>query len=206
MVWIRALQPPGQPTPPPPPVQPTPLAPYAEAEVLLAAITSVALDGDNRATVEFQLTDGQGTAIIDLQAGNLRFVISKLQASELGNLTGTWQSYINAVITPQVGTGTEPRLQATYERPAEDDDLVNNGGGTYSYTLTQSLTVTDEDVLAQAEIEGLDLSFEDGRTHRVVIQFDGNPNTTANPVYDWIPATGATGQCVQYGYRRHRQL
>ena len=76
----------GGPVDPPPPVIPEPPAPapYAEAEVLLATITSVTLDENNVATVEFQLTDGQGTAIIDLEAANVRFVISKLQGSELG--------------------------------------------------------------------------------------------------------------------------
>ena len=43
------------------------------------------------------------------------------------------------------------------------------------------LTDLPADVLAQAEVEGLDLSYEADRTHRVAIQFDDNPNTTANP-------------------------
>jgi OmcA/MtrC family decaheme c-type cytochrome len=46
-------------------------------------------------------------------------------------------------------------------------------------------------VLDQAAAEGLDLSLESERTHRVAIQF-GNSPTTANPYYDWVPDTGAT--------------
>jgi OmcA/MtrC family decaheme c-type cytochrome len=181
----------GGPVEPPPPVIPSPNpAPYAEAEVLLATITSVTLDADNRATVNFQLTDEQGTAIIDLEAENVRFVIAKLQASALGNMTGTWQSYVNVVANPAVGTGTVPQLQATYER--EEDNFVNNDDGTYTYSFALSLTDLPEDVLAQAEVEGLDLSYEPDRTHRVSMQFDGNDNTTANPFYDWVPSTGAT--------------
>ncbi len=188
--------PPTGPVDPQPPIvpEPRPPAPYAEAEVLLANITSVTLDENDVPTVEFQLTDGEGTAITDLGAGNVRFTIAKLQASPLGNMTGTWQSYVNRIEAPDAwgvtDVGTEDRLQATYER--ERDNFTNNGDGTYSYTFAQSLSEQPEDILAQAEVEGLDLSFEPDRTHRVAMQFDGNPNTTANPVYNWVPATGAT--------------
>ena len=74
----------------PPPVVPDPTpAPYAEAEELLVTITSVTLDSDNRAIVDFQLTNGSGTAIVDLEVDNVRFTIAKLQVSPLGNMTGT---------------------------------------------------------------------------------------------------------------------
>ena len=178
----------------PPPVVPDPTpAPYAEAEELLATITSVALDENDRAVVDFQLTNGSGTAIVDLELDNVRFVISKLQVSPLGNLTGSWQSYINRIEAYNawgvVDVGTEDRLQATYER---GENFVNNQDGTYQYTFDQSLTDLPADILAQAETEGLDLSYDPNLTHRVAIQFDGNPNTTANPFYDWLPANGAT--------------
>lgn len=187
--------PPSTPVPPPPPVVPAPNpSPYAEAEELLATITSVSVDGSGVATVEFQLTDGDGTAIIDLEGGNVRFTIAKLQASARGNMTGSWQSYINRIEPYDdwgvTDVGTEDRLQATYER--EEDGFVNNEDGTYTYTFAQSLTGLPDDILAQAELEGLDLSYEPDRTHRVSMQFDGNPFTTANPFYDWVPATGAT--------------
>jgi len=182
--------PPGGSVPPPPPTQPTPLAPYAEAEVLLAAITNVTLDDNDQAVVEFQLTDGNGTAIIDLEVDNIRFVISKLQSSALGNLTGTWQSYVNSIEEAgSVGPGTEDRLQATYER--NEDGFTNNGDGTYRYHYITSLTDLDQGILDQADTEGLDLSYEPDRTHRVAIQFDGAPGK-ANPNYDWVPATGST--------------
>jgi OmcA/MtrC family decaheme c-type cytochrome len=183
--------PPSTPVPPPPPIVPAPNpSPYAEAQELLATITGVTVSDNGVAVVEFQLTDGEGTAIIDLQGRNVRFTIAKLQSSPLGNLTGSWQSYINRVAQPAVGTGTEPNLQANYER--EEDGFVNNEDGTYSYTFTQSITSLPEDVLSQAETEGLDLSYDPDLTHRVSMQFDGNDNTTANPFYDWVPATGAT--------------
>jgi OmcA/MtrC family decaheme c-type cytochrome len=184
--------PPGGSVPPPEPEFPeTNPSPYAEAEELFVFITDVTLNSDNQAVVQFRLTDGDNVPIIDLEIDDIRFVISKLQGSLLGNLTGTWQSYINQIEkpNPDVGTGTEQRLQATYERSGEFDG--DNGDGTYMYTYSTSLTNLDPDILAQAETEGLNLDYEPDRTHRVAIQFDGAPGK-ANPNYDWIPATGAT--------------
>jgi OmcA/MtrC family decaheme c-type cytochrome len=166
--------------------------------VLNANITSVTLDEDNRPIVEWQLTDGNGVAIVDLTAEDVRFTIAKLQASPLGNLTGTWQSYINRIREPDPdeGPGTADRLQATYERNADGSEFTNNGDGTYRYHFALSLsdlgaTEGGEEVLAQAEVEGLNLDYEPNRPHRLAMQF-GNSEGWANPVYDWVPATGTT--------------
>ncbi|MDA8752693.1 OmcA/MtrC family decaheme c-type cytochrome, partial [Halieaceae bacterium] len=181
--------PPGGPITPPSPEIPAPVpVPYAEAEELIAAISSVEIPEDGRAIVEFQLGDGNNTAIIDLEQGDLRFILAKLQGSPVGNLTGSWQSYITQIEQPGVGPGTEAKLQATYER---DGEFTNNGDGTYRYRFLASVNDLPQDSLDQAAIEGLDLSFEPDRTHRVAIQFDGS-NATANPFYDWVPASGAT--------------
>jgi OmcA/MtrC family decaheme c-type cytochrome len=190
---------PGQPVDPPPPVVPEPVpSPYSEAEELLATITSVTIPEDGRPVVEWQLTDGNGVAIIDLEGDNVRFTLAKLQASELGNLTGTWQSYVNRIEEAgSVGPGTEDKLQGTYERfdpdvpPDETGEFSNNRDGTYSYRMLFNISEIDPDIEAQADAEGLDLSYEADRTHRVAMQFDGNDNTTANPYYDWEPASGA---------------
>ncbi|MEH6587641.1 MAG: OmcA/MtrC family decaheme c-type cytochrome [Halioglobus sp.] len=176
---------------PPPPIIPEPNpAPYAEQEVLLATITDVSLNGSNQAVVDFQLTNDQGTAILDLEVADVRFTIAKLQGSELGNLTGSWQSYINQIETAgSVGPGTQDKLQATYER--NEEGLANNNDGTYTYTYATDISNLPADILAQAEQEDLNLDYEPDRTHRVAIQFDGAPGK-ANPFYDWVPATGAT--------------
>ena len=181
--------PPGGSVPPPTPELPVPTpVSYAEAEQLFAFITAAAVGDDGRTRVDFQLSDGNNTAILDLEAGNVRFALAKLQASPLGNLTGNWQSYINRIETPEVGTGTEPRLQATTEA---DGEFTNHGDGSYSYRYSTSVNELPQDILDQAGLEGLDLSYEPERTHRVAIQFSGGRDT-ANPFRDWEPATGAT--------------
>ena len=181
----------GQPPVIPPPVVPDPgPAPYAEQEVLVATITDVELNGNNQPVVQFQLTNGEGTAIVDLEVANIRFTAARLQGSELGNLTGNWQSYVNQIeFAGSVGPGTEDKLQATYER--NEEGFVNNGDGTYVYTFATDLTNLPEDILAQADAEGINLAYEPDRTHRVSMQFDGAPGK-ANPFYDWVPASGAT--------------
>ncbi len=181
--------PPGGPVTPPPPTLPSPVG-YAEAAELFAFVTAASIPEDGRAVVDFQLTDGNNVAILDLELSNLRFVLAKLQASPLGNTTGSWQSYINQIEEAgAVGTGTEDKLQATYEREGE---FTNNGDGSYRYRYATDVNNLDPAWMAQAELEGLNLGYEPDRTHRVAIQFDGNPNDTANPWYDFVPATGTT--------------
>ena len=180
--------PPSQPVPPEPIPPNPPQTPYAEATVLKAYINKVTIPDDGRPVVDFQLADGKGVAITDLAAGNVRFIVAKLLKSPLGNLTGNWQSYTNRIEQPGVGPGREPKLQATTESNGE---FSNNGGGNYRYRFATNLNDLPADTVAQAETEGLDLSYDANLTHRVVIQFDGAPGK-ANPKYDWIPASGAT--------------
>ncbi|MBK6739043.1 MAG: OmcA/MtrC family decaheme c-type cytochrome [Haliea sp.] len=189
---------PGPPPPnepiPPPPIPPTPSPnPYSEAQVLNAFITDAALNSDNQPVIKFQLSDGNNAAITDLAVEDVRFVISKLETSPLGSSTGTWQSYVNVIAQPQVGIGTVPQLQGTFESVSSRNigEFTNLGAGNYSYRYLTSLTNLPADVLAQAEVEGLDLSYNPNLTHRVAIQFDNAPGK-ANPNRDWIPATGAT--------------
>ena len=178
---------PNQPVQPPSPVIPGPVG-YEEADEIFAFITDANFEGGN-AVVTFQLTDGNNTAITDLEVSNTRYVLAKLQASPLGGGTGSWQSYVNDIEEAgSVGPGTEDKLQADYER---NGTLENFGDGTYRYTFATDVNSLPADILAQAESEGLDLSFEPDRTHRVAIQFDGGPNPV-NPFYDWVPATGET--------------
>jgi OmcA/MtrC family decaheme c-type cytochrome len=186
--------PPGQPIPPDP-IPPAPSAnPYAEQEVLNAFITSAALNGDNQPVIQFQLSDANNVAITDLTSEDVRFVVSKLQTSPLGNMTGSWQAYVNVIAEPEVGTGTVNQLQANYERDDDNHDFgefTNNGDGIYTYQYFTDLTDLPQDILDQAAVEGLDLSYDPNLTHRVSMQFDGAPGK-ANPSFDWEPATGAT--------------
>jgi OmcA/MtrC family decaheme c-type cytochrome len=161
----------------------------SQSKYVESVITSVSIS-TAKLSVNFQITDQEGVGINDLVAEDTQFTVAKLGFSPVGNQTGNWQSYINNIEQPGVGIGTEPRLQATSENGSEGA-FVNNGDGTYQYTLAQSLDVSDADILAQAKIEQLDLSFVSDRTHRVALQISNAPNAI-NATFDWNPKTDKT--------------
>jgi OmcA/MtrC family decaheme c-type cytochrome len=185
--------PPGGSVPPTPEVPVPSPSPYAKAQELITFITKVTVPSDGQPVVDWTLADGNNVAITDLGAADVRFTIAKLESSPLvGNLTGNWQSYKNSVEDPEVGTGTESRVQATYEREA--GEFTNNGDGSYRYRFALNITDVPDDpvgLLALAASEGLNLDYDPSLTHRVAMQYDGAPGK-ANPFYDWVPATGAT--------------
>ncbi len=185
--------PPGQPIPPEP-IPPTPAAsPYAEAEVLNAYITSATLNGDNQPVIEFQLSDGNNVAITDLTSGDVRFVIAKLETSPQGNLTGTWQSYVNVIAEPR-GRSRAPspscRPPTSAMMAIIPGEFTNNGDGTYTYQYATSLTNLPQDILDQAAVEGLDLSYNPNLTHRVAIQFDNGARAGPTPIMTGYPPPG----------------
>ena len=174
---------------------------YDDAQILLAFITSATMPADGRAVLEFQLTDGDFNAIVDLTAEDLRLTIAKLQFSPIGGLTGNWQSYINTIEQapngdPDDGPGTEAKLQATTESGSAGS-LSNHRDGTYQYRFAATVIAIPADILAQAETEGLNLSYQGNRTHRIAMQLR-NTHDVANPSYDWQPATGAVDYILHY--------
>jgi len=173
----------------PVPTLPKETTTLTQSEGVDSAITGVSISVA-QLTVYFQLTDQQGVGINDLLAQDIQFTVAKLGFSPVGNQTGNWQSYINKIEQPGVGPGTVPRLQATSEKGTEGV-FVNNNDGTYVYTLAQSLEVSDADILAQAQMEILDLSFVTDRTHRVAMQISNAPKAV-NTTFDWNPSTEKT--------------
>lgn len=171
-----------------PPNTATPVQ-YASSTSLLPIITGARIS-NGIVTVHFQVTDAQYNAIQDVAASNLSFIIAKLQSTPVGNLTGNWQSYINRIEQPGVGPGLEAKLQATTE-PGSSGVFTNAGNGTYTYQFATVITALPGNILAQAATDNIDLAYAPHRTHRIAIQF-GGAAVPANPVFDFVPATGAT--------------
>lgn len=148
-----------------------------------ADITSVALDGTP--VVEFTLTTRGGDAILGLDPGVISFTLAKLSSPGNG-LAPQWQSYINRIQTASVGPQALPQaVQATTES-GRDGQLSELGNGAYRYTFaTDPANVTSP----------LAVSFEPDAVHRVGfelrMQAPGNQVFPDNPVFDFIPATGA---------------
>ena len=80
---------------------------YADATSLLPIITAASIPEDGRAIVDFQLSNDEFIAITDLSPANFRLTLAKLETSELGGLTGNWQSYNNKIEDPGVGRGVD---------------------------------------------------------------------------------------------------
>jgi OmcA/MtrC family decaheme c-type cytochrome len=170
--------PPPANTPVDPPA-PTPAPPqpnyYAEADEVAVTITGVTIASPP--VIEFQVVDGDGVALTGLTSGNVRAHVAKLVPAENGN-AAYWQSYINRLKTPNVVPTNDPAVQATSERGGT---LVDNGDGTYTYTMVTDIT----NVTSPLAVE-----YEPDLTHRVGFQFSGG--IAINPTYDWVPANNAT--------------
>lgn len=148
-----------------------------KADAIDVTIDSVSVE--NGVAVSLSVTDQDGLPFVGLQEGDLRFHIAKLIPAENGDASA-WQSYINRTESPgDVGTGTEETIQATSER---NGTLTNYRDGTYLYTFATDVSaVTDP----------LAVSWEPNLVHRVAIQVGGG-YPPQNPIYTFIPATGAT--------------
>jgi OmcA/MtrC family decaheme c-type cytochrome len=148
-----------------------------DPDTLVLTITDVEIV-DGYPVVSLQAETETGFAITTLTAGNLRFTFAKLTPGTNGN-SSAWQSYINQTeVADGPGPGTVDTIQATSDR---NGILINNNDGTYAYTFVNDVT----NVTAPLAVE-----WEPTLTHRVAIQVSGFPAT--NPIYDFIPATGAT--------------
>ncbi len=152
----------------------------SKADEIVASISSVSVD--DVTLIEFRLIDGHGNPVINLQPGNISFLVAKLVPGTDGNVSA-WQSYINKIEAPGVGPGTESKLQATTES-GSTGELVDNKDGSYQYQFSTHL----KNVTEPAEI-----AFQPTLTHRFSFEIRGFV-PVINPVYDVRPSDGATSK------------
>ncbi|MGD9387602.1 MAG: OmcA/MtrC family decaheme c-type cytochrome [Gammaproteobacteria bacterium] len=151
---------------------------------IVADITSAAVNGTP--VIEFTLKTQSGDAVLELDPGVISFTLAKLYSPGNGQAP-QWQSYINRIQTP---TPAGPQVlaqavQATTES-GRNGVLEELGEGAYRYTFATDLAnVTSP----------LAVSYEPAEVHRVGfelrMQAPGNQVFPDNPVFDFIPATGA---------------
>lgn len=162
---------------------PTP-AQVASAGRIIAEITAVSMS--SAPIVEFTLKTSSGGNVRGLAPNVISFTLAKLSPAS-GGRPEQWVSYINRVQTsgsntPQV---LPQAVQATTESGAAGT-LEELGQGQYRYTFaTDPANVTTPVAVA----------FEPNVPHRVGfelrLQPPGNQIFPDNPVFDFIPATGA---------------
>lgn len=151
---------------------------------IVAEITAVTMN--SAPTVEFTLKGQTGAGIIRLDPAVISFTLAKL-SSRSGATGPQWVSYINRIqdsgaTSPQV---LERALQATTESGSAGT-LEELGGGAYRYTFATDPSAVTTPVA---------VSFEPEAVHRVGfelrMQAPGNQVFPDNPVFDFVPATGA---------------
>lgn len=186
-------------------------------------VDNAADPSDGKVSVNFTVTDQAGAPVTGLTSFN--FIVAQLIPSSIqnGSITQSaqhpffWQSYINRVenacasgtsggqpnnIGPIAGLPVyEKAIQATTEN---NGTLVDNGGGSYTYTFAMNLktgTFFPEAPASMAYpfLGAGNLAFNAARTHRVAIQLSGaTPDTRApaNAFFDFVPSGVAIDPAV----------
>lgn len=158
----------------------------AEAEAagrIIAEITDVSIASPP--VVEFTLKTERGGSVLGLAPNVISFTLAKLVPPASGK-PSQWVSYFNqvqnsAAVTPQTFATA---IQATTHSGAAGT-LEELGAGQYRFTFgADPANITTP----------IAVTYEPNLTHRVGfeirMQAPGNQLAPANPVYDFIPATG----------------
>ncbi len=175
-----------------PPGGGTPAAPISTANEIVARINRVTILEDGRPFVEVYLLDERGRPLTGLPAGNIRFVLARLEPAVNGK-SSTWHALTrrteafpgSPAPTPvDRVTGTGPTNQG-YTETATAGTWVDKASGIFEYTFAKNVK-TDADVPYDASLP-----------HRVGLEIRTSPNVAPtnipanNATYTFTPATGA---------------
>ncbi len=138
--------------------------------------------------VNFTVTNELGTGFTGLTDTDLRFNIAKLMPGTNGD-PSNWQDYI--VTGGDAMHGSQERLHSPARASDVWGELVDHNDGTYTYTFETDITnVSCPAPCTAADGTPLDLTYQPGLTHRLVIQQGNSSLPLANAVYDFVPAGG----------------
>jgi OmcA/MtrC family decaheme c-type cytochrome len=204
------------PTGPSGPAGPVTALSIKTATTITASITSVTVptQAPIQPVVKFLLVDQNGEPLSGLTAGQIYFVVAKLvpagtqlaalppqSAAPAPLISDQWQSYLYTSASPapaSVGTAEQPVVGTTAQPQATIEagtagKFVDNGDGTYQYTLHTDLS----------SVTGV--SYDAALTHRVGFEIRGVTNSSTgntinanSPVYTFQPSTGAVSDITQY--------
>ena len=166
------------------------------------AITSVTADAAGVAKVTFTLKKA-GVAVTSIPTGtNVRVGMFKLAPKATGQSYNSWVSYLwttQTAGTPAAGAIAWPK-EATYKvsqatRETVDlTKLVNNGGGSYTYTFVQNLgTATMPSPFINSTTTAL-VGYDRTLTHRVLVDLGGHAGPTGEATLDFVPSGAAVTQ------------
>ena len=174
--------------------------PVSSAKVIKASIVGVTVPDDGKPVLEVRLANELGSPLSGLPAGNIRFVLARLEPGNNGKsstwhaITRTTEAFPCAPVPPATAcaptpadrvTGTGPRNQATAEKGTAGTWTESSGkNGVYTYKFAQSLNGIS------------DIPSDPNLVHRVGLEIRTSPNVTPtnipanNAVFTWLPATG----------------
>ncbi len=174
-----------------PPGGGTPGVPISSADSIIATINRVTVPEDGRPVVELYLTDEQSRPVTGLPAGNIRFVMARLEPAFNGS-SSTWRAITRrtesfpgspAPTPADRVTGSGPVNQG-YTETATSGTWVDHQDGLFTYTFAKNLK-------SDAEIP-----YDANLPHRVGLEIRTSPNVAPtnipanNAVYTFTPATG----------------
>jgi OmcA/MtrC family decaheme c-type cytochrome len=164
------------------------------AEFIKASIVRVTVPEDGKPVLDVRLLNQDDEPVAGLPASAISFVLARLEPG-VNAESSTWHAITRrtdvfpgtpAPTPADRVTGTGSRNQATTESGATGkwvEAAARNGA--YTYTFAQSL-------------KGIsDIPYDPSLVHRVGLEIRTSPALTPtnipanNPVYSWIPATGA---------------
>ncbi len=166
-----------------------------DSTATLSASITTAMVTDGIATINFDLTNANGVAVLGLTKDHdLRFGIAQLtRVSETMGETEVdrgfhWQAYINAEKTPnpdwipegESHINPSNQYQANVEKAADCDAcILDNGDGSYAYTYQVNIA---------AVTEPLTVTYSADSTQRATLELE-LPQVTANAFLDWQPSS-----------------
>jgi OmcA/MtrC family decaheme c-type cytochrome len=174
----------------PPPGSGSP-QPIASAESLTALITAVNVPEDGRPVIDIYVVDQAGRPVAGLPAGNIGFVIARLEPGVNGRPNG-WRALTRrteafpgtpAPTPADRVTGTGPTNQG-YTEAGTAGAWTDNGNGTFRYRFAKN-------VKADA-----DAPFDATLKHRIGLEIRTSPNLTPanlpvnNATYTFLPPGG----------------
>jgi len=166
-----------------PPAGSTSPQPIGSAESIVAKITAVTVPDDGRPVVDVFLVDQENRPLAGLPAGNIRFVLARLEPGVNGK-SNSWRAITRRTEsfpgTPSPTpadrvTGTGPANQG-YTETATAGGWTDNNNGTFRYRFAKSLK---DDPAAP---------YDPSMNHRVGLEIRTSPNLSTRN----IPANNAT--------------
>ncbi|MDY0300219.1 MAG: OmcA/MtrC family decaheme c-type cytochrome [Trichlorobacter sp.] len=157
-------------------------------------ITRVSIPADKKPVVSFMVTDKDNVGYKGIPAASFAFYFTQLKADK-----SSWVNY--RLITKAEGAANARnagRIGLPTNFGAGDVNFVDNGNGTYSFTIKEdieSYSKIEEGKFAgntQGTVDVKEVKYDANLIHRAAVVFNpGNPENVAMLTYDFTPSSNS---------------